>query len=155
LQLPFNENQNYMQNLSHSPQTHHSIRNTQPRSLLGSTAYKHALNHLKFAGILLKELNWLAGVISEFISAARLVTSVLRTTESSNKVTLNCRWLTIVSTGSEILIFFINLSLCYFHPPPRMDRCHDNLPIILDTFTATPVRLHLSTRDHIIYHIIS
>lgn len=30
-----------------------------------------------------------------------------------------------------------------------MDRCHDNLLIILDTFTATQVRLHLSTRHHI------
>jgi len=67
LQLPFNENQNYMQHLLQSPQTRHSIRNTQPGILLGSTAYKHALNHGKFAGMLLKELNWLAGVISVLI----------------------------------------------------------------------------------------
>jgi hypothetical protein len=30
-----------------------------------------------------------------------------------------------------------------------MDRCHDNLLIVLDTFTATPVTLHMSTKVHI------
>jgi len=67
LQLPFSENQNYMQHLLQGPQTCHSIRNTQPGILLGSIAYKHALNHGKFAGMLLKELSWLAGVISVLI----------------------------------------------------------------------------------------
>lgn len=30
-----------------------------------------------------------------------------------------------------------------------MDRCHNNLLVILDTFTATQVTLHMSTWDHI------
>jgi hypothetical protein len=55
------------------------------------------------------------------------------------KVTLNCGWLMIASPVSKILIFFIQLSWCYFYS--WMDRCHHNLLIFLHTFTGKQIKV--------------